>query len=102
MAAQLYDRMMDGEAIPANRPPPQTHRRSPAPLHRHPRHHRPRNVPGRPLQSAPTACEGINVNDVLRHVAMSRRVFETEFKKLFGRMPHEEIVRTRIQKVKNC
>jgi LacI family transcriptional regulator len=46
------------------------------------------------------ACEGINVSDVLGQVSMSRRVFETEFRKLFGRMPHEEIVRTRIQRVK--
>jgi LacI family transcriptional regulator len=46
------------------------------------------------------ACDGINVADVLNHVSMSRRVFENEFKRLFGRMPHEEIVRTRIQRVK--
>jgi LacI family transcriptional regulator len=46
------------------------------------------------------ACDGINVADVLRQVSMSRRVFENEFKRLFGRMPHEEIVRTRIQRVK--
>ncbi|HEY7120595.1 MAG TPA: DNA-binding transcriptional regulator [Tepidisphaeraceae bacterium] len=47
------------------------------------------------------ACDGINVADVLRQVSgMSRRVFENEFKKLFGRMPHEEIVRTRVQRVK--
>jgi len=46
------------------------------------------------------ACDGINVSDVLREVSMSRRVFETAFRKLLGRRPHEEIVRTRLQRVK--
>jgi LacI family transcriptional regulator len=45
------------------------------------------------------ACDGINVSDVLAQVSMSRRVFETQFRKLFGRRPHEEIVRTRLQRV---
>jgi LacI family transcriptional regulator len=47
------------------------------------------------------ACDGINVADVLQQVSMSRRAFETEFKRLFGRMPHEEIVRTKVQRVKD-
>jgi LacI family transcriptional regulator len=47
------------------------------------------------------ACDGINVGDVLAEVTMSRRVFETEFFRLFGRRPHEEIVRTRLQRVKD-
>ncbi len=47
------------------------------------------------------ACDGINVGDVLAHVAMSRRVFEAAFRKVLGRMPHEEIVRTRVQRVKD-
>jgi LacI family transcriptional regulator len=46
------------------------------------------------------ACDGINVSDVLAEVSMSRRVFETSFRKLLGRRPHEEIVRTRLQRVK--
>jgi LacI family transcriptional regulator len=46
------------------------------------------------------ACEGINVNDVLREVPMSRRVLESRFKKLLERSPHEEIVKTRIRRVK--
>ena len=46
------------------------------------------------------ACDGINVSDVLAEVSMSRRVFETAFRKLLGRRPHEEIVRTRLQRVK--
>jgi len=52
------------------------------------------------LEVLPCRSAGNLLNDVLQHVSMSRRVFETEFKKLFGRMPHEEIVRTRIQRVK--
>ncbi|MEZ0267867.1 MAG: substrate-binding domain-containing protein [Phycisphaerae bacterium] len=47
------------------------------------------------------ACDGINVSDVLEHVDMSRRVFETLYRKTLGRMPHEEIVRTRIARVKD-
>jgi LacI family transcriptional regulator len=46
------------------------------------------------------ACEGINVEDVLRHVPMPRRTFETEFKRLFGHMPHDELVQTRLRRVK--
>ncbi len=46
------------------------------------------------------ACDGINVGDVLREIPMSRRVLETRFKKLIERSPHEEIVRTRLRRVK--
>lgn len=46
------------------------------------------------------ACDGINVNDVLREVPMSRRILESRFKKFVDRSPHEEIVRTRIHRVK--
>jgi LacI family transcriptional regulator len=99
MAAQLLDRMMDGEAIPAT-----AHLLKPIGVV--PRLSTDTLAITDPEMSQAVryirahACEGINVADVLKHVSMSRRVFETEFKKLFGRMPHEEIVRTRIQKVK--
>jgi len=46
------------------------------------------------------ACDGINVGDVLGQLDMSRRMFETAFFKALGRMPHEEIVQTRVRKVK--
>lgn len=46
------------------------------------------------------ATSGINVNDVLRVVPLSRRVFENRFRKLIGRSPHEEIARLRIEKAK--
>ncbi len=46
------------------------------------------------------ATEGINVEDVLRVVPLSRRVLEARFQKLLGRTPHEEITRTRLERVK--
>ncbi len=46
------------------------------------------------------AAEGINVADVLRVVPLSRRVLEARFQKLLGRTPHEEITRTRLERVK--
>ncbi len=46
------------------------------------------------------AAEGINVEDVLRIVPLSRRVLEARFQKLLGRTPHEEITRTRLERVK--
>lgn len=46
------------------------------------------------------ACENINVQNVLRVVPLSRRVLESRFRKLLGRTPHEEIVRLKIDRVK--
>jgi LacI family transcriptional regulator len=46
------------------------------------------------------ACEGINVNDVLRDIPMSRRVLESRFRKFLERSPHDEIVKVRIRRVK--
>lgn len=46
------------------------------------------------------ACEGINVQDVLTGVPLSRRVLESRFKRLVGRTPHEEIDRVRLDRVK--
>jgi LacI family transcriptional regulator len=43
---------------------------------------------------------GINVNDVVKQIPLSRRVFESRFLDLLGRTPHEEIVRLRIDRVK--
>ncbi|MBI1367356.1 MAG: helix-turn-helix domain-containing protein [Planctomycetes bacterium] len=45
------------------------------------------------------ACEGIGVNDVLAAVPLSRRVLEARFKKLVGRTPHEQILRTQLARV---
>jgi LacI family transcriptional regulator len=46
------------------------------------------------------ACDGINVQDVLQSVPLSRRVLEGRFRKLVGRTPHEEIDRVRLDRVK--
>ena len=46
------------------------------------------------------ACDGINVNDVVKQTPLSRRVFESRFRKAVGRTAHEEIVRIRINRVK--
>jgi LacI family transcriptional regulator len=46
------------------------------------------------------ACDGIAVQDVVDVLGISRRVLETRFRKLFDRSPHQEIVRVRLQRVK--
>jgi LacI family transcriptional regulator len=46
------------------------------------------------------ACDGIKIRDVLRAVPQSRRIFESRFKKLLGRTPHEEILRVQLDRAK--
>lgn len=46
------------------------------------------------------ACEGITVPDVLRAVPFSRRTLEGRFRKVMGRTPHDEILRLKIERVK--
>jgi len=46
------------------------------------------------------ACEGINVENVVAAVALSRRVLEIRFKKATTRTPHEEIQRVQLDRVK--
>lgn len=46
------------------------------------------------------ACDGIQVEDVLRHVAMSRRMLETRFVAATGKTPHEMIAMMRLVRVK--
>lgn len=43
------------------------------------------------------ASEGINVDDVLREVDVSRSSLDRRFKAALGRTPHEEIVRAQLQ-----
>lgn len=44
------------------------------------------------------ACDGTTVQEILREIPMSRRVFESRFQKLLGRTPHAEIIRLRIDR----
>ncbi len=46
------------------------------------------------------ACDGINVQDVLERVNISRRALEVRFKNVIGRTPHEELLRIRLERVK--
>jgi LacI family transcriptional regulator, galactose operon repressor len=46
------------------------------------------------------ACERIGVEDVLRVVPISRTVLERRFQKLLHRSPYEEILRLRLERVK--
>jgi LacI family transcriptional regulator len=45
-------------------------------------------------------CESIAVKDVLAHVPMSRRSLERGFRRLLGTSPHAEILRVRLERVK--
>ena len=46
------------------------------------------------------ACEGIDVSDVLRAVPMSRSTLDRHFIKTLGRSPKDEILRVRLNRVK--
>jgi LacI family transcriptional regulator len=46
------------------------------------------------------ACNGINVQDVIKAVPQSRRLLEKRFMKFLGRTPHEEIIRVQLDRVK--
>ncbi len=47
------------------------------------------------------ACEGIQVHDVVRQVAISRSTLENRFKELVGRSVHAEIRRVQLQRAKH-
>ncbi len=46
------------------------------------------------------ACDGATIGDLLRVVPLSRRVMESRYRKATGRTPHEDLVRFRIDRVK--
>jgi LacI family transcriptional regulator len=46
------------------------------------------------------ACEGINVEDVVRHLAVSRRTLEKHFAKRIGHSPGHEIRQVRLDRAK--
>jgi len=99
LAAQLLDRMMNGEKLPPEahliRPAGVATRLSTDVL----------AIDDREVSTAvrfirDRACHGINVETVLDEVPLSRRVLESRFRKLIGRTPHEEIVRVQLNRVK--
>jgi len=46
------------------------------------------------------ACDGATISDLLRVVPLSRRVMESRYRKATGRTPHQDLVRFRIDRVK--
>jgi LacI family transcriptional regulator len=46
------------------------------------------------------ACDGATVSDVLRAVPLSRRVLESRYRKATGRTPHQDLLRFRLERVK--
>jgi LacI family transcriptional regulator len=46
------------------------------------------------------ACEGIKVEDILSAIPLSRSVLERRFSRILGRSPKEEILRVRLERVK--
>ena len=45
------------------------------------------------------ACQGISIEDVMKHVSMSRSTVQRWFKKYLGRSPTVEIMRVRVQHI---
>jgi LacI family transcriptional regulator len=46
------------------------------------------------------ACDGATISDLLRVVPLSRRVLERRYRKSTGRTPHQDLLRFRIDRVK--
>ncbi|MBI3858257.1 MAG: DNA-binding transcriptional regulator [Planctomycetes bacterium] len=46
------------------------------------------------------ACDGATIGDLLRVVPLSRRVMDSRYRKSTGRTPHQDLVRFRIERVK--
>ena len=46
------------------------------------------------------ACHGANVNEVVKHVGLSRTLLERRMRQTLGRTPGEEIVRVRFARVR--
>ncbi len=99
-AAQLLDRMMDGQTVATDQPlltkPLGIHVRASTDI---------LAIEDREIASALRfirlhANENIRVTDILKEIPLSRRVFEARFRKALGRTPHDEIQRIRIQRVK--
>jgi LacI family transcriptional regulator len=99
-AARLLDRMLRGEDVPADTvievPPLElVVRQSSDAL----------AVPDKEVSEAiryirEHACDGIDVRDVLKRVAISRRGLEMAFRRLMDRTPAEEIRRVKVERAK--
>ncbi len=48
------------------------------------------------------ACDGIQVDDVVKQTQLTRRALETRFKKALGKTPHTLIIETRLSKAERC
>ncbi len=98
-AAALLDRMMRGERVP-----PDSHFIPPLGLAARQSSDVLASEDGQTVAAVryirAHAAEGIAAKDVLKLATGSRRRFETKFKKLIGRTPHEEVTRIRINRVK--
>lgn len=46
------------------------------------------------------ACAGITIDELVKQTPFSRRVFEARFRKLLGRTPHDQLLRTKIERAK--
>jgi LacI family transcriptional regulator len=97
-AAKLLDRLMSGEAVPAEPllvPPLGVAHRQSSDVYAIDD-----ELIGRALRFIREhACDGIAVSDVMRQIPVSRRMLEHRFKKLVHRTPHDEIVRVRMERV---
>jgi LacI family transcriptional regulator len=99
LAAELLDRWMAGERVPA-----EAHRI--APLGIHTRQSTDvlaiddETIAATVRQIRQHACDGITVADLLRQVPLSRRVLESRFQRCLGRTPHAEIVRVKLNRAK--
>jgi LacI family transcriptional regulator len=98
-AAELLDRMMNGERVPGEAvlvPPIGIATRKSTDV----------LATGDPLLQRAVrflrehAFEGIAIKDLLDEVPVSRRSLEARFKRVLGRSPHEELVRLRVERVK--
>ncbi|MDO7714061.1 MAG: DNA-binding transcriptional regulator [Pirellulales bacterium] len=48
------------------------------------------------------ACDGIQVDDVVKQTQLTRRALEKRFKKALGKTPHALIIETRLSKAERC
>lgn len=98
-AAALLDRIMHGEA------PPQEEIRI-APLNVAARQSTDVTAIADPVVAKAMrfirehACDGINVEDVVRHVSISRTALQDHFRRALGRAIHDVVVDTRIMRVR--